>query len=68
MYVRNVESQFNSDELFYCYSPALKKFLCKNKNIIYVSKGVDDEKKKYWIFFKTDNLLDALNEFDEKFG
>lgn len=64
MYVKNTEKEFSKDDLFFCYSPNLKKFLCKEKNIQYIAKGINSETKKtYWLFIKTDNLSLALTEW-----
>lgn len=64
MYVINAEDLFNKESLFYCYSPKLKKFLCKTKNISYIGKGINSETNKtYWLFIKTEELSSSLTEW-----
>lgn len=64
MFVKNAEVEFSKQDLFFCYSPPLKKYLCKIKNIAYISKGINNEtKKSYWLFIKTNELSEALIEW-----
>lgn len=64
MYVRNAEIAFDKNDLYYCYSPKQKRFLCKNKNINYVARGIHNETgKTYWLFLKTNELANCLLEW-----
>jgi hypothetical protein len=64
MFAINVEQTFSKEDLFYCYSPNLKKYLCKTKNISYIGRGMNSESNKtYWLFIKTQELSDSLLEW-----
>jgi hypothetical protein len=66
MFAINAENEFGKDNLYYCYSPKLKKYLCKTKNISYIGKGINDETKRtYWLFIKTDELSKSLLEWSD---
>jgi hypothetical protein len=66
MYIINAENQFEKNDLYFCYSPKQKKFLCKVKNISYISKGIHEESKRtYWLFLKTNELSKSLREWSE---
>lgn len=61
MLVINAEKIFDKADLFYCYSPKLKKFLCKTMGISYIGKGTNSETKNdYWLFIRCDELSEAL--------
>jgi len=64
MLVRNTEQIFNKEDLFYCYSLNLKKFLCKTKGISFIGKGINSEsKKEYWLFIRSEELNSYLEEW-----
>lgn len=66
MLVINAEKIFSKYDLYFCYSPKLKKYLCNIKNISYISKGVNqDSGKSYWLFIRSDELVDCLKEWKE---
>ena len=66
MFVVNAEKTFDKSDLFYCYSPKLKRFLCKVKNIDYIGKGLNNQNnKEYWLFIKTSILSSALTEWTD---
>jgi hypothetical protein len=67
MFVRNAENEFSKDDLFYCYSPKLKKFLCQVKNISYIGKGINsDTNKTYWLFIRNKELNISLDEWSSQ--
>lgn len=66
MYIKNVEQVFDKNsELYYCYNLKLKKFLYNIKEIKYISKG-KEAGNTYYIFLKTDDLDNALEEWNSK--
>lgn len=53
----------NKSELFYCYSPKLKQYLC-GKGIKFLHKGTNDNTNKwFWVFMKSDELNNVLTEW-----
>lgn len=57
-------SKFNSDELFFCYSPNLYKFLRYKKDIMPIGIKVNQKThKKYSIFVKSPDLQACLDEW-----
>lgn len=64
MYIRNVESAINNDNLFFCKSFKLMKFL-RMSNIYYVNRKIENS-RLVWIFLKTPQLESALFEWEVK--
>lgn len=63
MFVTNPES-ISGEKKYYCKSRNLKKFLTEEKKIQYISKQYDEETKFItWIFIKTQDLKDALEDW-----
>lgn len=51
-------------ELFYCYSPKLKKFLTQVKKIRFLHQGINTQSKRYfWVYVRTEELGVALAEW-----
>lgn len=51
-------------DLFYCYSPKLKRFLTTEKHINALHQGINGvTNRKFWVFIRTDGLGDALAEW-----
>ena len=62
--VKNAEQAFDKNDLFYCYSPKLKKYLC-NKNLSPIGRGQNQlTNKTYWLFIRSQELLDCLSEWE----
>ena len=52
------------NDLFYCYSPKLKKFLTNTKNIRFLHQGINtSSNRSFWVFIRTDELGLALAEW-----
>lgn len=50
-------------EVFYCYSPTLKKELMEKVHLRYIAKGINPStNREYWMFLYCDELLDYLNQ------
>lgn len=51
-------------DLFYCYSPKLKRFLTSHKGIRYLHQGINaSSKRSFWVFIRTEDLGNALAEW-----
>lgn len=49
-------------EIFYCYSPVLKKELC-DIGLRYIAQSIHNKTgKTYWMFIKTDELKRYLDQ------
>ncbi|WP_371017405.1 hypothetical protein [Pseudalkalibacillus sp. JSM 102089] len=54
-------------EFFYCYSPVLYNFLKFEKNIAFICTGRHlDTNKQFWQFWRSDDLSQAVKEYQEK--
>jgi hypothetical protein len=63
MFIKNPEIILK-EKKYYCKSKNLKRFLTEVKKIPYISKEYKEETKKcIWIYIKTQQLKDALNEW-----
>ena len=66
MLVKNAENIFTQADIYYCYSPPLKKHLCNNKKLGYIGKGVNgDSGKTYWLFIRNEELEGYLKEWSD---
>jgi hypothetical protein len=63
MFIRNHEVAFNKEEVFYCKSPNLLKFLTEIYKIQYINKILNKDNKFTWVFFRSPDLDKALNEW-----
>ena len=51
-------------DIFYCYSPKLKKFLGAKKQIRYLHQGINTStNKSFWVYIRTEELGAALTEW-----
>lgn len=67
MRITNAKDAFTKDDLFYCYSSRLKKFLGNTKSIRHIAKGVNEKtNKRFWLFFRTTELIEALDEWSKR--
>ena len=49
-------------EVFYCYSPTLKKQLMEEAEQWYIAKGINPStNREYWMFLYNDKLIEYLN-------
>lgn len=65
MLVVNLDN-IKRDDLYFCYSPNLYKFLKFIKFINPISSGIHRKKgTKFSVFIKTNELQDCLNEWKE---
>jgi hypothetical protein len=54
----------DNEKLFYCYSTRMNYFLMSMK-FSYVSVGTHKEtNKKYWTYYKSENLDSAINKYN----
>ena len=66
MYIKNIEI-FKKDEIYRCFSPKLKKFLCVDKGFHYINIGENNKTgRTFWIFLLTDKFSEALKEWSER--
>lgn len=50
-------------DVFYCYSPTLKKELMENAKQRYIARSINPStNREYWMFLYTDELIDYLNK------
>ena len=67
MYVVNPEI-LNQDNLYFCENKEIVDYLIDN-GFIYLSKKYDAENQEIiWIFSKTDDLIETLQEWGVKYG
>lgn len=59
--------QLTSKDFYYCYNKSKKDYLIKiGIRHITIAKSVKDD-KVFWLYQKTDELLNALDEYREHF-
>lgn len=50
-------------DVFYCYSPTLRKELMENAHQRYIARSVNPStNREFWMFLYTDELIDYLNK------
>lgn len=51
------------NDVFYCYSPTLRKELMENAHQRYIARSVNPStNREFWMFLYTDELIDYLNK------
>lgn len=65
-----IENVYDLDEsqVYYVYDLDLQDYLYNQKKINYISKGIDKQGKKYFVYFKSILLLNTLDERGCKSG
>lgn len=64
MIIMNVDGEIEKRNLFPCYSPPFKRFLEKEKGILYIDKKKNElVDKTCWYFLKSEEFNDALIEW-----
>jgi hypothetical protein len=51
------------DKLYVCKDNDIHNYLYKDKSLMYIRSGVDDDGVKYYVYFKSALLEKALAEF-----
>ncbi len=66
LYVKNAEKTFDKSDLFYCYSPKLKKYLNNTKGIVHIARGTNNSNNKlFWLFIRSEELHTALEDWSK---
>lgn len=54
--------EFSKKMLFFCYDFALKNKL-KENNIKFITTAISNDQRRFWLYFRTDELNKIVNNY-----